>query len=144
MILKQFAPLAFAKQKTFSQSPIPTASRALARGDLRVFTLRLGTKDLNDGEKMNYSVSSCSSSSLSLFRVLVLYAGSLAFGAFRLLNETCWFFSARTHSRLRWRKREVSQMSHNMFASVLQSRSLYSVVESSSPRSCWPVNRILN
>lgn len=56
--------LAVANKKTFSQSPIPTASRALAKGDLRIFTLRLGTKDFNDGEKMNYLVPSCSSSSL--------------------------------------------------------------------------------
>lgn len=68
-----------------------------------------------------------------LFRVVVLYAGSLVFRCFLLVERDLLVLSARTHSRLRWRKREVSQMSHNMFASVLKSRSLYSVVESSSP-----------
>lgn len=46
----------------------------------------------------------------------------------------CWTrpagsFCSNTFALVRWRKREVSQMSLNMLALVLKSRSLYSVVE---------------
>lgn len=103
-----------------------------------------GTKDFNGGEKMNVSSLAAVQVLFFVFRVVVLYAGSLVFRCFSPVERDLLVLSARTHSRLRWRNREVSQMSLNMLALVLKSRSLYSVVVLSSPRNRWPVNRNLN
>lgn len=77
----------------------------------------------NEWNFMHFTLNSLSQFHVFLYR-LWLCCGFVLFVS---LNETCWYVLLK---HIHGGKRELNQMNHNMFASVLLSRSLKSVVKS--------------